>query len=65
MFYTLANGNSEKISYIFPKESFSYISGNGTETPKGIPYISGNGTLELKIMKKKNKTKQKTLDTYP
>ena len=64
MFYTLANGNSEKISYIFPKESFSYISGNGTETPKGIPYISGNGTFELKIMKK-NKTKQKTLDTYP
>ena len=27
--YTLGNKNPEKISYIFLKESFSYISGNG------------------------------------
>ena len=47
---------SEKISYIFSKESFSYISGNGTLHfsaqarkikeihPRKISYTSGNGS---------------------
>ena len=33
-FYILRNGNHEKILYIFPKESFCYITGN--ENPKKL-----------------------------
>ena len=32
-----------ELSYIFSKESFSYISGN--RNPEKIIYISGNGTF--------------------
>ena len=32
-----------ELSYIFSKESFSYISGNGNS--EKIPYISGNKTF--------------------
>ena len=37
--YILGNGSIKKFSYIFSKESFSYISGN--RNPKKILYISG------------------------
>ena len=39
----LSSCDIKKIAYIFSKESFSYISGNGH--PEKIPYISGNGTF--------------------
>ena len=32
--YTSGKGNPEKISYIFPKESYSYVSGNGSPDSK-------------------------------
>ena len=41
--YISGNGNSEKISYILSKESFSCISGNGN--PEKILYVSRNGTF--------------------
>ena len=41
--YTSGNGNPEKISHMFSKESFSYNSGNGN--PEKTFYISRNGTL--------------------
>ena len=41
--YTSGNGNSEKTSHMFSKESFSYNSGNGN--PEKKFYISWTGTL--------------------
>ena len=34
MFHTSGKGNPEKISYIFPKERCSYVSGNGSPDGK-------------------------------
>ena len=49
LYFFLKETHSEKISYIFSKERFSYISGNRTLPPptpkKKNPYISGNGTF--------------------
>ena len=39
--YVSGNGNLEKVSYIFLKESFYYFSRNGNLEKN--PYISGNG----------------------
>ena len=41
IFYILGNGNPEKTSYIFSKESCFYIPGN--RNPEIILYVSGNG----------------------
>ena len=46
----LGNGNPEKTSYIFSKESLSYISGNGNHKKKN--YISGNRTFCVQKTKK-------------
>ena len=46
----LGNGNPEKTSYIFSKESLSYISGNGNHKKKN--YISGNRTFCAQKTKK-------------
>ena len=46
----LGNGNPEKTSYIFSKESFSYISGNGNHKKNFIFQET-----ELSVLKKRKK----------
>ena len=50
----LGNGNPEKTSYIFSKESLSYISGNGNHKKKFIFQET-----ELSVFKKRKKSSLK------
>ena len=67
----LSDPKIKKTSYIFSKESFSYISEEGN--PEKIPYISGNGTFLYsgkqkfsgsKNEKKKKKKKKKRSENF-
>ena len=47
-YFFLKKNHSKQLSYIFSKQSFSYISGNGTFLhflPKSFSYVSRNGTF--------------------